>query len=116
MKDKTLEEKYRMVTHSIQMLSLRASVENKQDTHERLKRKAKFLEEVRKQSHLCLISEEDRIEGVRYKKLLEYIGGIYDGSEKSLEKILKALDERKDIDEVLKYYDKKNNKSKEEER
>ena len=108
-----MQKKYRMAISSIQMLALRAS---SKDTHEKLKRLAKFLEEVREQSYLCLISEKDRIEKVRYKELLEYIDEVYDKSKESVIKICETLEKREDIDEVLKYHDKKKTHSREEER
>ncbi len=115
-KKQSPQSKYREVAISIQMLSLRAMQENNIEAYEKLKRLGQYLEEVRMQRNLCLISEKDRPEKARYKELLEYIDKNYNGSKESLAEICKSLNKRKDIDEVLKYYDKKNNKSKEEER
>ena len=111
------QAKYRELISCIQILSIRASSAGNQEVSGRLRRIAKYLEEVRKQKFLCMLSETDREEKVRYNELLEYIDTQYDGTEESLKEICRTLDKRKeDIDEVLKYYDKKNNQSKEEER
>lgn len=110
------QAKYRELTSSIQVLSIRAIAEGKQEIYERLRRLAKYLEEVRAQRHLCMLSEKDRTEKVRYNELLEYIDKQYDGTEVTLKEICRELDKREDIDEVLKYHDEKNKKSKEEER
>lgn len=110
------QAKYRELTSSIQVLSIRAIAEGKQEIYERLRRLAKYLEEVRAQRHLCMLSEKDRTEKVRYNELLEYIDKQYDGTEVTLKEICRELDKREDIDEVLKCHDKKNNQSKEEER
>ena len=110
------QAKYRELTSSIQVLSIRAIAEDNQEVYERLRRIAKYLEEVRAQRHLCMLSEKDRTEKVRYNELLEYIDKQYDGTEVTLKEICRELDKRKDIDEVLKYHDEKNKKSKEEER
>lgn len=111
------QTKYREVTAFIRILSTRAIAENNQEIYERLGRLAQYLEEVRVQRHLCMLSETDRIERVRYKEILEYIDKRYDGTEQSLKEICRTLDKRKkDIDEVLKKYDEKNKKSKGEER
>ena len=110
------QTKYREVTAGIQILSTRAIVEDNKEISERLKRLAQYLEEVRIQRYLCQPSENDREEMVRYRELLEYINRQYDGTDESLREICRELDKREDIGEVLKYYDKKNNGSKEEER
>ena len=110
------QTKYREVTAGIQILSTRAIVEDNKEIYERLKRLAQYLEEVRIQRYLCQPSEIDREEWVRYRELLEYINSQYDGTEETLKEICRELDKREDIDKVLKYYDKKNNESKEEER
>ena len=110
------QTKYREVTAGIQILSTRAIVEDNKEIYERLKRLAQYLEEVRIQRYLCQPSEIDREEWVRYRELLEYINRQYDGTEETLKEICRELDKREDVDKVLKYYDKKNNGSKEEER
>ena len=63
-----------------------------------------------------MVSETERIERVRYEELLGYINRQYDRTEETLKEICRELDKREDVDEVLKYHDKKNNPSKEEER
>ena len=110
------QRKYRELISSVQILSIRASSTGNQEVSGRLRRIAKYLEEVRKQRHLCMLSETGRVERVRYKELLEYINKQYDGTEETLKEICRVLDKREDIDEVLKCHDKKNNQSKEEER
>ena len=110
------QTKYREVTAGIRILSTRAIVEDNKEIYERLKRLAQYLEEVRIQRYLCQPSEIDREEWVRYRELLEYINSQYDGTEETLKEICRELDKREDVDKVLKYYDKKNNGSKEEER
>ena len=110
------QTKYREVTAGIRILSTRAIVEDNKEIYERLKRLAQYLEEVRIQRYLCQPSEIDREEWVRYRELLEYINSQYDGTEETLKEICRELDKREDVDKVLKYHDKKNNPSKEEER
>ena len=110
------QAKYRELISCIQILSIRASSAGNQEVSGRLRRIAKYLEEVRAQRHLCMLSEKDRTEKVRYNELLEYIDKQYDGTEVTLKEICRELDKREDIDEVLKYHDEKNKKSKEEER
>ena len=110
------EQKYREVTSYIKILSYRAISENNTKVYEKLNRLATYLEEVKTQRHLCMVSETDRIERVRYEELLGYINSQYDGTEETLKEICRELDKREDIDEVLKYYDKKNSEKKEEER
>ena len=110
------EQKYRELTSDIKILSYRAISENNTQVYEKLNRLATYLEEVKKQRHLCMVSETDREERVRYNELLEYIDAQYDGTEETLKEICRELDKREDVDEVLKYHDKKNNPSKEEER
>ena len=110
------QTKYREVTAGIRILSTRAIVEDNKEIYERLKRLAQYLEEVRIQRYLCQPSEIDREEWVRYREVLEYINSQYDGTEETLKEICRELDKREDVDKVLKYYDKKNNGSKEEER
>lgn len=110
------QAKYRELTSSIQVLSIRAIAEDNQEVYERLRKIAKYLEEVRAQRHLCMLSEKDRTEKVRYNELLEYIDKQYDGTEVTLKEICRELDKREDVDEVLKYHDEKNKKSKEAER
>lgn len=110
------QQKYREVISSIQTLSIRAGSTGNQEVARRLRRIAKYLEEVRAQRHLCMLSETDRVENVRYRELSEYIDKQFDGTEDALKEICRELDKRKDINEVLKCHDKKNNKPKEEER
>ena len=110
------EQKYREVISDIKILSYRAISENNTQVYEKLNRLATYLEEVKKQRHLCMVSETDRIERVRYEELLGYINHQYDRTEETLKEICRELDKREDVDEVLKYHDKKNNPSKEEER
>lgn len=110
------EQKYREVTSYIKILSYRAINENNTQVYEKLNRLATYLDEVKKQKELCQLSEKDRIENVRYEEVLGYINHQYDGTEVTLKEICRELDKREDIDEVLKYHDKKNNPSKEEER
>lgn len=109
------QQKYREVTSYIKMLSYRAINENNTQVSAKLNRLAIYLGEIRKQKELCQLSEKDRIENVRYEKLLRYIDETYNGTEESVKEICKELDKRKDIDEVLKYHDKEKNPSKEEE-
>lgn len=109
-------QKCRELISSIRVLSIRASSVGNLEVSGRLRRIAEYLEEVGAQRHLCMLSEKDRIENVRYNELLEYIDKQYDGTEEALKEICRELDKREDIDEVLKYQDKKNNQSKEEER
>lgn len=116
MKKKSAQQKYRELTSDIKILSYRAISENNTQVYEKLNRLATYLEEVKKQRHLCMLSETDREEKVRYNELLEYIDAQYDGTEETLKEICRELDKREDVDEVLKYHDKKNNPSKEEER
>lgn len=110
------QQKYKEVISYIKILSYRAINENNTQVYAKLNRLATYLDEVRKQKDLCQVSEKDRIERVRYEELLGYINSQYDGTEETLKEICRELDKRKDIDEVLKYHDKKNNPSKEEER
>ena len=110
------EQKYREVISDIKILSYRAISENNTQVYEKLNRLATYLEEVKKQRHLCMVSETDRIERVRYEELLGYINHQYDRTEETLKEICRELDKREDVDKVLKYHDKKNNPSKEEER
>lgn len=110
------EQKYKEVTSYIKILSYRAISENNLQVYEKLNRLATYLEEVKTQRHLCMVSETDRIERVRYEELLGYINHQYDRTEETLKEICRELDKREDVDEVLKYHDKKNNPSKEEER
>lgn len=110
------QQKYREVTSYIKILSYRAINENNTQVYAKLNRLATYLEEVKKQRHLCMVSETERIERVRYEELLGYINRQYDRTEETLKEICRELDKREDIDEVLKYHDKKNNEKKEEER
>ena len=110
------QQKYKEVISYIKILSYRAISENNTQVYEKLNRLATYLEEVKKQRHLCMVSETDRIERVRYEELLGYINHQYDRTEETLKEICRELDKREDVDEVLKYHDKKNNPSKEEER
>ena len=110
------QQKYRELISSIRVLAIRAIAEGNQGVSEKLKRLARYLEEVRAQRHLCMLSETDRIEKVRYNKLLEYVDTQYDGTENALKEICRELDKREDIDEVLKCHNEKNDKPKEEER
>ena len=110
------QQKYKEVISYIKILSYRAINENNTQVYEKLNRLATYLEEVKKQRHLCMVSETDRIERVRYEELLGYINHQYDRTEETLKEICRELDKREDVDEVLKYHDKKNNPSKEEER
>ena len=110
------QQKYKEVISYIKILSYRAINENNTQVYAKLNRLATYLDEVRKQKDLCQVSEKDRIERVRYEEVLGYINSQYDGTEETLKEICRELDKREDIDEVLKYHDKKNNPSKEEER
>ena len=110
------QQKYKEVISYIKILSYRAISENNSQVYEKLNRLATYLEEVKTQRHLCMVSEKDRIERVRYEELLGYINHQYDRTEETLKEICRELDKREDVDEVLKYHDKKNNPSKEEER
>ncbi len=116
MEKKTAQQKYRELTSYIKILSYRAINENNTQVYEKLNRLATYLEELRKQKELCQLSENGRVENVRYEEVLEYIGRQYDGTEETLKEVCRELDKREDIDEVLKYHGKKNNESKEEER
>ncbi len=117
MEKKAGQQKYKELIASIRILASRAIEEDKKAVYSKLSRLAKYLEEVNSQRHLCMLSETDRIEKVRYNELLEYIDVQYDGTEESLKEICRELDKRKeDIDKVLKKYDEKNKKSKGEER
>ena len=110
------ENIYQEVIASIRILAIRTIGENKKEDYDKLSRVINYLEEVKAQRHLCMLSETDRIEKVRYKEVLDYIDMQYDGTEESVRTICEELCEREDIDEVLKYHDKKNKLSKEEER
>lgn len=110
------QQKYREVTSYIKILSYRAINENNTQVYAKLNRLTIYLDEVKKQKDLCQISEKDRTENVRYEEVLGYINDQYDGTEETLKTICRELDKREDIDEVLKYHDKKNNEKKEEER
>lgn len=110
------QQKYREVTSYIKILSYRAINENNTQVYAKLNRLTTYLDEVKKQKDLCQISEKDRTENVRYEEVLGYINDQYDGTEETLKTICRELDKREDIDEVLKYHDKKNNEKKEEER
>lgn len=101
------ERKYAELTSYIRILSYRASNEQNEKSKEvskRLMKLATYLDEVRKQRHLCMLLENDRIERVRFKEILNYIDETYDGSENSTKEICKVLDRRDDIEEVLKYH------------
>lgn len=103
------ERKYAELTSYIRILSYRAINEQNEKSKEvgkRLMELATYLEEVRKQRHLCMPVENDRIERVRFKEILEYIDEKYDGTENSTREICKTLDKREDIEEVLKYHKK----------
>lgn len=115
MEKRTAQQKYKELTSSIQILAIRAIREGNNEVSERLRRLVKYLEEIKAQRHLYMLSEKDRIERVRYIELLEYIDSQYDGTQKTLKEICRVLDKREDIDEVLKYYDKKNSKKMEKE-
>lgn len=111
------QQKYKELITKIQILSIRASQEKKQEVNEKLKRISTYLEEVRVQRFLCQLSEKDRKENKRYKEILELIDEKYDGTGTALIEICKTLNKREDdINEVLKVHDKKSEKIKEEER
>ena len=105
--EQSQERKYAELTSYIKILSYRAINQQNQKgekVSKRLKEIATYLEEVRKQRHLCMMSERDRIENVRFREILEYVNGRYDGTESSVKDICKALNKRKDVNEVLKYH------------
>ncbi len=114
MEEQSPERKYAALTSYIKILSYRATNQKSQKSEEvskRLGEIATYLEEVRKQRHLCMISEKDRIERTRFREILEYIDNKYDGTESSVKDICKALNKREDIDEVLKYHKKEKEES-----
>ena len=101
MNQKSPERKYAELISYIKILAYRATNEA---VSNQLKAIAIYLEEIRKQKHLCMITETDRIEYVRFKEILEYIDNAYDGTEDSVEKICIILNKRKDVSEILKNY------------
>lgn len=103
MKEKSPERKYAEVTTYINILSYRATEEEKPEISGRLKKLEKYLQKVREQRHLGRITEDDRIEKLRFKEILGYINDNYDGTAESIKKICRTLDKREDIDEVLKH-------------
>ena len=113
-----IKEYYKNTENALphQVLSIRAISEGNQEVYERLRKLSKYLKEVREQTHLCMLSETERIEKVRYEELLEYVDKRYDGTEETLKEICRELYKREDIDIVLKSHEKENNQSKEEER
>ncbi len=117
MEEQSPERKYAELTSYIRILSYRAINEQNEKSKEvgkRLMELATYLDEVRKQRHLCMPLENDRIEKVRFKEILEYINRKYDGTENSTKDICKALNKREDIEEVLKHH-KEEKRRKEEE-
>lgn len=98
------ERKYAELTSYIKILSYRATSQKGEKVGKRLREIATYLDEIRKQRHLCMMSESDRIENVRFREILEYVNGRYDGTESSVKDICKALNQRKDVNEVLKYH------------
>ena len=58
MKKKSAQQKYRELTSLVQLLSIRAISEGKQEVYESLKNLEKYLEEMRSQRHLCMLSEK----------------------------------------------------------
>ena len=67
MKKKTAEQKYRELISFVQVLSIRARGEGKQEVYENLRNLEKYLEKTRAQSHLCMLSEKKRTENVMHK-------------------------------------------------
>lgn len=107
MEEQSPERKYAELTSYIRILSYRAINEQNEKSKEvgkRLMELATYLDEVRKQRHLCMPLENDRIEKVRFKEILEYIEQKYDGTENCIRDICKVLDKREDIEEVLKHH------------
>ncbi len=98
------ERKYAELTSYIKILSYRATSQKGEKVGKRLREIATYLDEIRKQRHLCMMSESDRIENVRFREILEYVNGRYDGTESSVKDICKTLNKRKDVNEVLKYH------------
>ena len=101
------EKKYEEVTAHIKILGYRKSAipskENKEEAN-KLFQLALYLLEVRKQRHLPMAAENDRIERIRFKEILEYIDKYYDGTDESTRNICNMIENRQDIDEVLKYH------------
>ena len=126
--EQSTERKYAELISYIKILSYRATSqkgEKGEKVGKRLREIATYLEEIRKQRHLCMISENDRIENVRfreileyvddkYDEILEYIDSRYDGTENSVKDICKVLNKRKDVNKVLEYHKKEKEKEKEE--
>lgn len=103
MKKKTAEQKYRELISFVQVLSIRARGEGKQEVYENLRNLEKYLEKTRAQSHLCMLSEKKRTENVKYEELLKYINKTYDGTEASLNAICREIEKRKKIEVQQKY-------------
>ena len=103
MKKKTAEQKYRELISFVQVLSIRARGEGKQEVYENLRNLEKYLEKTRAQSHLCMLSEKKRTENVKYEELLKYINKTYDGTEASLNAICREIEKRKKIEAQQKY-------------
>lgn len=100
------EKKYDDVITSIKILSRRAFNENKQDVRVKLENLITYLQRVREQRHLAMMSEHDRIERVRYKELLDYIDRKYDESKSNIKEICRTISKREDMDIVLGTYKK----------
>ena len=69
MKKKTAEQKYRELISFVQVLSIRARGEGKQEVYENLRNLEKYLEKTRAQSNLCMLSEKKRTENVKYEEI-----------------------------------------------
>lgn len=102
----TPEKKYDDVITSIKILSRRAFNENKQDVRVKLENLITYLQRVREQRHLAMMSEHDRIERVRYKELLDYIDREYDENKSNIKEICRTISKREDMDIVLGTYKK----------
>lgn len=100
------EKKYDDVITSIKILSRRAFNENKQDVRVKLENLITYLQRVREQRHLAMMSEHDRIERVRYKELLDYIDREYDENKSNIKEICRTISKREDMDIVLGTYKK----------
>ena len=100
------EKKYDDVITSIKILSRRAFNENKQGVRVKLENLITYLQRVREQRHLAMMSEHDRIERIRYKEILGYIDREYDESKCNIKEICRTIYKREDMDIVLGTYKK----------
>lgn len=103
------ERKYDEITTAIKMLGdkeLDNKTENGNQSAKKFFRISKYLLEVRGQRHLPMLSEMERPEKVRFKEIIDYIDLKYDGTEESILNICNMIENREDMDDVLKHHDK----------